>query len=188
MLDAALPDGVVIRPLTPHADNRGMLLEIFREAWNLGCQPVQWNVMTSAAGVLRGVHVHVRHVDHLVPAAGRMLLGLHDLRPWSPTVGSSQLLELDARTPRAVVVPVGVAHGLYAPEPTVLVYGTSRYWDPNDELGCRWNSPELRLSWPTTAPTLSERDATAGDYPSLVQEFLQAWLSAYGSVPGPSAT
>ena len=179
----ALPEGVVVHPLTPHADPRGMLVEIFRESWGLGSRPTQWNVMTSAAGVLRGVHVHVRHVDHLVLVAGRMLLGLHDLRPWSPTSGASQLIELDASVPRAVIVPVGVAHGLYSPEPSLLVYGASHYWDPSDELGCRWNCDELRLAWPAIAPTLSERDATAGDYPGLVEAFLRTWSVVHGPPP-----
>jgi dTDP-4-dehydrorhamnose 3,5-epimerase len=181
-----LPDGVVVYPLTPHADHRGMFLEIFRESWDLGCQPIQWNAMTSAAGVLRGVHVHVRHADHLVAAAGRIFLGVHDLRPWSPTFGSSELLELDAKVPRAVVVPVGVAHGLYSPEPSLLVYGASRYWDPSDELACRWNSPMLRLPWPTTSPILSERDAAAGDYPSFLEAFRQTWSLAYGDASDPN--
>jgi dTDP-4-dehydrorhamnose 3,5-epimerase len=180
---SGLPEGVVIHPLTPHQDPRGMLVEIFRESWDLGCRPVQWNALTSAAGVLRGVHVHVRHVDHLVLAVGRILLGLHDLRPWSPTSGASQLIELDASVPRAVIVPVGVAHGLYSPEPSLLVYGASHYWDPNDELGCRWNSEELRLAWPATTPTLSERDATAGDYPDLLEAFLRTWSIVHGSPP-----
>jgi dTDP-4-dehydrorhamnose 3,5-epimerase len=58
-----------------------------RELSDLGSRPLQWKGMTSAAGVLRGTHVHVRGVDYLVPAAGRLLLGLHDLGPWSPTSG-----------------------------------------------------------------------------------------------------
>ena len=182
----ARPQDVVVHTLTPHSDHRGVFLEIFREVWNPGYQAVQWNAVASAGAVLRGVHVHVRHVDYLVPAAGRMLLGLHDLRPWSPTFGSSELVELDTRAPSAAIVPMGVAHGVYSLEPSVLVYGTSRYWDPSDELACRWDSPELGLSWPTTSPILSERDAAAADYPSCLQSFVQAWSSTYGSVPSPS--
>jgi dTDP-4-dehydrorhamnose 3,5-epimerase len=175
-----LPEGVVVHPLTLHPDPRGALVEIFRESWALGCRPLQWNAMRSAAGVLRGVHVHVRHVDHLVLAAGRMLLGVHDLRPWSPTSGASELIELDARAPCAVIVPVGVAHGLYSPEPSLLVYGASHYWDPGDELGCRWNAPELRLAWPVQSPILSERDTAAGDYSGLVEAFLGRWSVVHG--------
>jgi len=66
-------DGVVVHDLTPHHDSRGNLVEIFRESWNLGDRPVQFNAVTSAVGVLRGVHVHVRHVDHLVLVSGQFV-------------------------------------------------------------------------------------------------------------------
>src|ERR1017187_4222945 len=122
-----LPDGVVVRPLTPNVDPRGALTEIFRESWDLGCRPVQFNALSSAAGVLRGVHVHVRHSDHLVIVAGRMVLGFHDLRPWSPTARKSCLVDIATNAPRAVVIPVGVGHGFYFPEPSMLIYGTSHY-------------------------------------------------------------
>ena len=58
----ALPAGVALRPLRMHRDERGVLTEIFRESW-AGLAAVQWNAVRSAAGVLRGVHVHVRHAD-----------------------------------------------------------------------------------------------------------------------------
>ncbi len=181
---SALPEGVVIHALTPHPDPRGNLVEIFRESWDLGCRPLQWNAITSTAGVLRGIQAHVRRVDHLIPAAGRMLLGLHDLRPWSSTSGASELIELDARAPRAVIVPAGVAHGLYSTEPSLLVHGASHYWDATDELACRWNAPEIGLGWPVRSPILSERDATAADYSGFVEAFLAKWAAVHGSTPG----
>jgi dTDP-4-dehydrorhamnose 3,5-epimerase len=176
-------DGVVVHDLTPHHDSRGNLVEIFRESWNLGDRPVQFNAVTSAVGVLRGVHVHVRHVDHLVLVSGRMIFGLHDLRPWSPTARRSRQLELDTTTPRAVVIPVGVAHGFYFAEPSLLVYGASTYWNPDDEIACRWDAPELHLSWPTRAPILSEQDTVAGGYAAFNDRFLQRWVDVHGALP-----
>lgn len=174
-----LPSGVVVHALVPHRDERGCLTEIYREAWSLGCRPVQLNAVTSDAGVLRGVHVHVRHIDHLVVVAGRMLVGLHDLRPWSPTAGAARLIEINAAVPRAVVIPCGVAHGFYFFESSMLVYGVSHYWDPADEIACRWDCPELGIAWPTTAPTLSEGDAAAGDYPAFVETFRRSWTAVH---------
>jgi dTDP-4-dehydrorhamnose 3,5-epimerase len=179
------PEGVVVERLTPHRDSRGTFLELFRETWRLGCRPIQWNAVTSGPGVLRGVHVHVRHDDLLVLVGGRMLIGLHDLRPWSPTFRASELLEVEAAAPQAVIVPVGVAHGLYFPEASLLVYGASEYFDPRDELACRWNAPSLGLPWPTTSPILSERDATSGDYASFLQDFRRAWSLAHEAAGTP---
>jgi dTDP-4-dehydrorhamnose 3,5-epimerase len=182
-----LPQGVKIHTLTAHADSRGSLTEIYREVWDLGCRPVQLNAMSSVADTMRGVHVHVTHADHLTLIGGRMLLGLHDLRGWSPTAGRSRSIELDARKPCAVVIPVGVAHGFYFPEASVLVYGVSHYWNPADELGCRWDDPKLGLRWPTTAPLLSERDQSAPDYGTMRRQFEDAWRLTGAELKGASA-
>ncbi|HEX5213540.1 MAG TPA: dTDP-4-dehydrorhamnose 3,5-epimerase family protein [Pseudolabrys sp.] len=191
MTDQKLPrspiEGVIVHTLTPHHDSRGHLVEIYRESWDLGCRPVQFNAVTSDGGVLRGVHVHVRHVDHLVVAAGTMTLGLHDIRPWSPTVGVSCHLELDASIPQAAVIPPGVAHGFYFPAPAVLIYGASHYWDPADEIACRWDCKELGIDWPTRNPTLSDRDTQAGDYSTFVKTFLSTWSDNHGAFPNRSA-
>jgi hypothetical protein len=121
--------------------------------------------------VLRGVHVHRLHTDYLVVLAGAMLLALHDIRPSSPSHGRSVLLPLDGTAPKAVVIPPGVAHGFYFVESALHIYGVDEYWDGSDEIGCRFDSPEMNLPWPNLAPSLSERDALAGTYGDMVREF-----------------
>ena len=169
--DDFLPAGVRILPLKAHPDERGVLTEIFREEWAVGCHPVQWNVMHSAAGVLRGVHVHREHHDYLVVISGVLVLGLHDIRPDSRSAGRSRLLTLDAVAPRAVTIPPGVCHGFYFPVPSTLVYAVSSYWDSRDELGCRFDCAELGLTWPNDAPLLSARDRGAGSYRQMCAAF-----------------
>jgi dTDP-4-dehydrorhamnose 3,5-epimerase len=176
-----LPDGVIVRALTPHPDGRGNLVEIYREEWNHGWRATQLNAMFSERGVLRGVHVHASHVDYIVVIAGRMLLALHDLRPGSPTAGLSSVTELTDEAPAGVVIPAGVAHGFYFLDRSIVLHGMSRDWDPSDEYSCRWDAPELGLAWPTRAPVLSERDAAAGDYAALCEGFERDW--AKGSAP-----
>src|SRR5262249_4911308 len=105
--------GVAIVPLTPHADGRGTFTELYRGSWETGVPPVQWNAVHSSANVLRGVHVHRRHADYLTVVSGRATVGLHDLRPGSPTNGEGRIVELAAATPSALVIPQGVAHGFY---------------------------------------------------------------------------
>jgi dTDP-4-dehydrorhamnose 3,5-epimerase len=153
-----IPEGVRIEKLETHADDRGELTEIFRRSWDLAPGIVQWNAVTSRARVLRGVHLHVLHDDYLVVLQGRMLLGLHDLRPDSATTRCSALVELAPGSAQVAVVPHGVAHGFYFPEPSYHVYGVTHYWDPADELGCRWDDPELAIPWPHIAPAVSLRD------------------------------
>jgi dTDP-4-dehydrorhamnose 3,5-epimerase len=170
--DRGVPDGVVVRDLALHSDERGWLIEIFRKSWHDPFRPVQWNASSSEAHVLRGVHVHRLHTDYLVVLAGAMLLALHDIRPSSPSHGRSVLLPLDGNAPKAVVIPPGVAHGFYFVEPAVHIYGVDEYWEGSDEIGCRFDSPELNLRWPNLTPSLSKRDAIAGTYSEMVRAFL----------------
>ena len=170
-----LPAGVALTPLTPHADERGVFTELFRASWELGVAPVQWNAVSSKQNVLRGVHVHLRHADYFTLAVGRATIGLHDLRPGSPTAGQGTTVELEAEAPAALVIPVGVAHGFYFHEPSVHVYAVSHEFDPGDELGCRWDDSELGIAWPCSEPLISERDRTLGS----LNELRAAWSSAH---------
>ena len=154
-----LPDGVEVLRLQPHPDERGVFTELFRDSWGLAVAPVQWNAVRSERNVLRGVHVHWRHSDFLTVVAGRATIGLHDLRHGSPTEGAGTTVELAAESPQAIVIPTGVAHGFYFHEPSIHVYAVTHDWDPADELGCRWNDPELQIPWPCSHPMLSERDS-----------------------------
>jgi len=162
-----LPVGVSIVPLTPHQDDRGVFTELHRVSWDTGVEPVQWNAVRSEPGVLRGVHVHRRHVDYLTLVAGRATIGLHDLRPASPSEGLGTTVELDTAAPSALVIPVGVAHGFYFHEPSIHVYAVSHEFDPADELGCRWDDVELRIDWPFADPLISPRDRELGSLSDL---------------------
>jgi dTDP-4-dehydrorhamnose 3,5-epimerase len=169
-----LPYGVRRVPLSPHPDGRGWLAELFREEWDGVAERFrQWNAMHSLAGSLRGVHVHLQHHDYQVVLRGEMLLGLKDLREASPSFGRSALVTVSERVLTGYLVPPGVAHGFYFPVETLLVYGVSHYWNPADELGCRWDDPELGISWPVVEPILSPRDAEAPPLRRLMETIRQ---------------
>ena len=178
-----LPHGVRLIELEMKRDPRGSLTEFFREEWQSGVDPLQWNVARSERGSLRGVHVHPLHDDLVVLVAGRLAMGLHDLRRGSPTRGQSALVELDAERMQALVVPRGVGHGSVHLEPTLLLVGVSEYWgDPLDELGCRWDDPALGIDWPVQPSLITERDASAPSVGGLL-ELLEPWQPF---VPGDS--
>lgn len=66
--------GVMRRSLNTFEDGRGSFSEIWRASWTetLGMPPfVQANVSRSAAGVLRGLHFHMRQADLWVIVEGR---------------------------------------------------------------------------------------------------------------------
>jgi dTDP-4-dehydrorhamnose 3,5-epimerase len=174
IISAMLPSGVELQRLEPHADSRGVFTELFRDSWELPVEPVQWNAVRSEAGVLRGVHAHWRHADYLTVVAGKASIGLHDLREGSETEGLGALVELATDAPAALSIPPGVAHGFYFHEPSLHVYAVSHEWDPGDELGCRWDDPELGIDWPCSGPLISERDRELGPLSSL----RAAWRAA----------
>ena len=162
----SLPIGVRLMPLKTHSDSRGDLTEIIRNDWNETPPPVQWTVTRTGPNIMRGVHVHPRSWGYACVVVGEMFVGLHDLRSKQPAV-SSALVRLTGERLQALVIPPGVAHGFYAPGDSTLVLGASIYPDGSDDRACSWNSPELGLDWPCTAPELSARDRDAGSYATL---------------------
>ncbi len=168
--------GVRFTPLMMHRDDRGTFTEIFRDEWDSGVRPCQWNATMSRPNVLRGVHVHRKHHDYLVVVSGRMSVGLFDMRRASPTRGSSRLIQFSGERLTGVSIPAGVAHGFYAHEPTLHIYGVDAYYDPSDELGCHWADPRLGIDWPCDDPELSERDRRAGSLAELEARFHAAFV------------
>src|SRR5262249_30229938 len=154
-----------------HVDGRGSLTEIFRSEWPGTFHPLQWNYVRSEPNVLRGVHVHFRHHDYLVLVEGRMHLYLHDIRRDSETAERNCDVELVGDRLGGVATPPGVAHGFYFSEPAALIYSVSEYWNLDDELGCRWDSPGLNMRIGVSSPLLSPRDEKAGSFAEMVRAY-----------------
>jgi dTDP-4-dehydrorhamnose 3,5-epimerase len=158
VVTGTLPEGVRIQPLTVHRDDRGSLFEAFRQSWKGGRAPLQWNVVASEAGILRGVHVHLGYDEAYVLLRGRLAVGYRDVRPGSPTEGEVSLVEVTGERPALVLVPSAIAHGLAFLEPSTLLVGVTSYWDLGNELGCHWRDPALGIPWPRTDLRASDRD------------------------------
>ena len=152
--------GIKNAHLKSFGDDRGRFLETFRTEWfpERSWAVIQTNRSDSNAGVLRGLHYHFRQVDYWYVLAGRVRIGLADLRRTSPTYGVSQILEVTGEDNLGFFIPVGVAHGYYALTAATIVYTVDQYYDGSDELGVAWNDPTLALPWGVTDPILSARD------------------------------
>ena len=153
-----LPEGVKISHLDYHQDSRGTFIELFRRSWLIETDLIQWNLVTSHANTIRGVHVHFQHYDYLTLLQGRMQLGLVDLRQGSPTEKLSVVIDLPAHAQQTVLIPPGVAHGFRFIEESSCLFGVSHYWDIEDEKGCLYNDPALRLGWDHLDCIVSEKD------------------------------
>lgn len=150
--------GVVYSELDVLSDHRGSFSEIMRldrypEAF------VQSNHSKSRAGVLRGLHYHRRQADLWYVPRGRAQVALADLRTRTDHPATATLVMSDD-TPGTLYIPAGVAHGFFAVTDVELIYWVSNYFDGSDEYGVAWDDATLSIPWETSAPTLSERDAS----------------------------
>jgi dTDP-4-dehydrorhamnose 3,5-epimerase len=167
--------GVAWGRVTRHDDARGTFRELWRASAFVALDPLlagrpapvftQANLSTSAPGVLRGLHLHRRQLDHWVVTAGRALVALVDVRPLVAGTAERPLVELrEAPADTTVTIPAGVAHGFLALAPLELVYFVTNEFDGSDEMGFAWDDPLAAVPWPAVPgrpdgrPILSDRD------------------------------
>ena len=152
-------DGVFVVPLRAFSDDRGYFFESFRRSWIPGVRDmVQGNVSFSKAGVLRGLHYHLKQADFWLVPSGHVRAALYDMRVSSPTRGRSELLELGTDHPFGLYIPKGVAHGFCALADSFMTYLVDEYYDNSDERGVRWDDPTLGIAWGVSTAIVSERD------------------------------
>ena len=151
--------GVYIVPLRSFADDRGYFFESYRKTWVPGvAEMIQGNVSFSKAGVLRGMHYHLKQADFWLVPSGHVRAALYDIRPSSPTRGASEQLELGDKHPFGLYIPRGVAHGFYTLASSLMTYLVDQYYDNSDERGILWNDPALGIEWGGGDPIVSARD------------------------------
>jgi dTDP-4-dehydrorhamnose 3,5-epimerase len=161
----ALPGVILIEPRV-FADERGFFMECYKrsefEAAGVPLAFVQDNHSRSTRGTLRGLHF-----QRAPKAQGKLIRVISgeifdvavDLRLGSPTFRQWVGLPLSATNRQSLYIPPGFAHGFLVTSPEAeVLYKTTAEHSPEHELGIRWDDPELAIAWPTSTPTLSERD------------------------------
>ena len=152
-------EGVVVRDLAVHADDRGRFIETFRREWVPGAREmIQANRADRQAGCVVGLHFHRFQADWWYVVLGTARVVLNDLRIGSPTEGETMCFDLAGHEPRGVYIPPGVAHGFASLTDLTLTYLVDGYYDPADELGVGWDDPEIAADWGVSEPVLSDRD------------------------------
>jgi dTDP-4-dehydrorhamnose 3,5-epimerase len=170
-------EGLVLVEPDVHGDERGFLVETFRDdAWReLGIEEqfVQDNHSRSGRDILRGLHFQIS------PGQAKLVRCLRgriwdvgvDLRRDSPTYGRWEAYELDDELHRQLFVPVGFAHGFCVLSDTAdVAYKLSSHYDPATEAGVAWDDPDVGVEWPVAEPRLSERDRTAPQLAEIAEE------------------
>ncbi|WP_419190130.1 dTDP-4-dehydrorhamnose 3,5-epimerase family protein [Stieleria marina] len=105
-------DGVVFEQLTQYTDDRGWLIELYRnDEIPIGNEPVMAYVSQTMPGVSRGPHEHVDQSDLFgFFGPGDFRLYLWDSREGSPTFGERFTVVVGESNPQSVIVPPGVVH------------------------------------------------------------------------------
>lgn len=143
-------DGVVIKDLVTHNDERGFFREIIRVTDSFFTEGFgQFSHSLMYPGVAKAWHVHPHQVDWWYVPIGVLKVALHDVRPDSPTKGETMEFFLGENQPARVLrIPPGVAHGCKAIGGTVhLFYITSMTYDPKEEGRIPHDDPAIGYDW-----------------------------------------
>lgn len=163
-IQTILPGVLIIEPVI-HGDSRGFFLETWRDdeyhALGIAESFVQDNHSRSSKSVLRGLHLQrKRPQGKLVRVArGSVFDVAVDINPGSPTFMKWVGIELSDENLRQFYVPPGYAHGFCVLSDVAdFLYKCTAYYDRADEVGVRWDDPEIAVDWPFKQPLLSDRD------------------------------
>lgn len=101
--------GVVINPIKRFTDQRGWLMELFRDdELPEGFEPTMGYLSMTHPGVARGPHEHVHQTDGFVFLNGKYELYLWDNR--EEKAGPMEVHAVGEENPCIVFVPPGVVH------------------------------------------------------------------------------
>jgi len=105
--------GVVIEELKKNVDERGWLVELFRQdEIDEEIYPVMSYISQTLPGQRRGPHVHQEQTDYFCFVGyGNFRLFLWDNRKASPTYWNKMVLTIKEGDLKKVIIPPGVVHG-----------------------------------------------------------------------------
>ncbi len=144
-------EGVEIKQLTKHADERGYLMELLRCDDAIFRKFGQAYVSLNYPGVVRGWHYHKKQDDHFAVVKGMVKVALYDAREGSPTQGQVDEFFLGEQNTILLRIPVGVMHGYktVSTEPSLLINFPSEPYDPQepDEYRLSWDTDQIPYDW-----------------------------------------
>ena len=143
-------DGVEIKELTTHSDERGFFREIIRVTDGFFSEGFgQFSHSMMFPGVIKAWHIHKTQVDWWFVPIGNIKVGLYDNRNDSPTKGETQVVFLGENYGAKVLrIPPGVAHGCKViGDTTHLFYITSKTYDPDEEGRIAYNDAKIGFDW-----------------------------------------
>jgi len=161
----AIPEVLLVEP-NYVSDPRGFFMETYKRSVFAAAGVdeifVQENHSRSERGVLRGLHYQQEPYAQsklIRVLSGEIFDVAVDIRPNSPTRGQWVAATLSAANRQLIYLPRWCAHGFCVlSDHAEVMYMTTAEYSPAHEFGIMWNDPKLRIDWPVSSPTLSQRD------------------------------
>lgn len=156
-------EGVILIKPSIFNDHRGTYVETFNiddySKNNINVDFVRDDISTSKKNVLRGIHYDDRTWKLIQCMYGEIFFVVVNMKENSPQYLKWQSFILSDSNRHQVLVPpfFGNAH-LVLSESCIFHYKMSEYYNPENELGVRWNDTKLNIPWPVKEPILSEKD------------------------------
>ena len=108
---APLPEGMVVRDLVTHPDERGTVVELYDLRWGVHDDPLVFAYMcTIRPGWAKGWAVHRKHDDRYTLLAGEAELAFYDAREDVATAGMEFRHVLSGHRRQLLTIPAGVWH------------------------------------------------------------------------------
>ena len=143
-------EGVIIKELKSHIDERGYFREILRVKEDFELKDIgQISHSLVHKGVLKAWHSHRFQSQWNYVTCGLIKVALHDTRRESRTYRKTiEFLTGDDQTPKAYFFPPGVTHGYICLKgPMHIIYITSGVYDLSDEIRIPHDDTEIGYDW-----------------------------------------
>ena len=148
-------DGIELKQLQVNADERGSLMEVWRDDWEFyGGEdaPAMSYVSITYPGIVRAWHRHKRgQIDHFIVPHGKVKVGIYDDRKGSQTRGELNTYIIGEGSAEAIRIPGACWHGFKAvgdSRSTLLNFPTNLYdYEDPDEERLPYDTDEIPLDW-----------------------------------------
>jgi len=143
-------EGVLIKDLLTHKDQRGYFREIIRHDDDFFAEGFgQWSHSLMYTGVIKAWHLHQVQTDWWYVVSGVLRVGLCDRRPESETFSQTMDFMMgDHQAAQVLKIPPGIAHGCKALQgPVNLLYMTSHTYNSDDEYRIAHDNPDIGFDW-----------------------------------------
>ena len=117
----------------------------------------------SKKNTLRGLHGDKKTWKLVQCLYGEIYFVVVDFRENSPTYKHCESFTLSSKNRMQILIPPGCLNGtLCLSNESIFSYKQSEiYSGSENQFSIRWNDPKLNITWPSSNPILSLRDAEA---------------------------